>query len=68
MTTTEDPVSTTSSTAKFVYRFGDGHADGSADMRNLLGGMDAWKRLERPMETGPSEHSVTTPDVEGLRQ
>src|SRR5688500_2788823 len=27
--------------AKYVYHFGDGHADGSADMRNLLGGKGA---------------------------
>src|ERR1700741_2822698 len=26
---------------QYVYRFGDGHADGSADMRNLLGGKGA---------------------------
>src|SRR6476660_4616309 len=27
--------------SKFVYLFGDGHADGNADMRNLLGGKGA---------------------------
>jgi pyruvate,orthophosphate dikinase len=27
--------------AKYVYHFGNGHADGSADMRNLLGGKGA---------------------------
>ncbi len=41
MTTTENPVSTTNATAKYVYLFGDGKADGSADMRNLLGGKGA---------------------------
>jgi hydroxyacylglutathione hydrolase len=41
---------------------------GARDVRNLLGGMDAWKRLERRMDTGASAHSVTTPDVEGPRQ
>ena len=34
--TSESPAKT-----HFVYRFGDGHADGSADMRNLLGGKGA---------------------------
>jgi len=41
---------------------------GARDVRNLLGGMDAWKQLERRMELGPSEHSVTTPEVEGPRR
>ena len=41
---------------------------GARDVRNLLGGMEAWKRLERRMDVGASEHSVTTPDVEGPRQ
>src|SRR5215203_2830685 len=27
--------------AKYVYHFGEGHADGTADMRNLLGGKGA---------------------------
>ncbi|MDP3310165.1 MAG: rhodanese-like domain-containing protein, partial [Polaromonas sp.] len=40
---------------------------GARDVRNLLGGMKAWKRLERPMDFGASGHSVTTPDVEGPR-
>ena len=41
---------------------------GARDVRNLLGGMEAWKKLERRTETGDSEHSVTTPDVEGPRR
>jgi pyruvate,orthophosphate dikinase len=41
MTTTERPVTATSTKTQFVYRFGDGKADGSADMRNLLGGKGA---------------------------
>jgi len=41
---------------------------GARDVRNLLGGMDAWKRLDMRMDFGASDHSVTTPDVEGPRQ
>ena len=41
---------------------------GARDVRNLLGGMDAWKRLGRRMDVGASENSVTTPDVEGPRR
>ncbi|MEO6322020.1 MAG: rhodanese-like domain-containing protein [Polaromonas sp.] len=41
---------------------------GARDVRNLLGGMDAWKRLERRREFGASDLSVTTPEVEGPRQ
>lgn len=41
---------------------------GARDVRNLLGGMDAWKKLERRVDVGASEQSVTTPDVEGPRQ
>ncbi|MES2787012.1 MAG: rhodanese-like domain-containing protein [Pseudomonadota bacterium] len=41
---------------------------GARDVRNLLGGMDAWKKLKRPREVGASEQSVTTPEVEGKRQ
>jgi hydroxyacylglutathione hydrolase len=41
---------------------------GARDVRNLLGGMEAWKRLERRIDVGASEHSVTTPDVEGPRR
>ncbi len=37
----ETPTATQTATAKYVYRFGGGHADGSADMRNLLGGKGA---------------------------
>src|SRR5499427_6948597 len=32
---------TSSATAKWVYRFGNGKAEGRADMRNLLGGKGA---------------------------
>jgi pyruvate,orthophosphate dikinase len=41
MTTTEGSGATSTTAAKYVYLFGDGHADGSADMRNLLGGKGA---------------------------
>jgi hydroxyacylglutathione hydrolase len=41
---------------------------GATEVRNLLGGMEAWKRLDLPMDFGASEHSVTTPDVEGPRR
>jgi hydroxyacylglutathione hydrolase len=41
---------------------------GARDVRNMLGGMDAWKHLELRMDVGASEHSVTTPDVEGPRR
>ncbi len=41
---------------------------GARDVRNMLGGMDAWERLERRREFGPSNLSVTTPDVEGSRK
>ena len=41
---------------------------GARDVRNLLGGMEAWQHLDRPRDTGPAEHSVTTPDVEGPRR
>ena len=41
---------------------------GARDVRNLLGGMDAWNRLERQREFGASAASVTTPDVEGERR
>lgn len=41
---------------------------GARDVRNLLGGMDAWKSLDRRMDVGTSDHSVTTPEVEGPRQ
>lgn len=41
---------------------------GAQDVRNLLGGTDAWKRLQRRMEFGAAADSVTTPDVEGPRQ
>lgn len=41
---------------------------GARDVRNLLGGMDAWRKLGRGMVFGASANSVTTPDVEGPRQ
>ena len=41
---------------------------GVQDVRNLLGGMNAWKKLQRRMDTGASPDSVTTPDVEGPRR
>jgi hydroxyacylglutathione hydrolase len=41
---------------------------GARDVRNLLGGLDAWIKLDRRIDSGASEHSVTTPDVEGPRQ
>lgn len=41
---------------------------GARDVRNLLGGMEAWKKMERRVDVGASEQSVTTPDVEGPRQ
>jgi hydroxyacylglutathione hydrolase len=41
---------------------------GARDVRNLLGGMTAWKQLERRMDMGASPLSVTTPDVEGPRR
>ena len=41
MTTTEGSGVPSGTASKYVYNFGDGHADGSADMRNLLGGKGA---------------------------
>jgi pyruvate,orthophosphate dikinase len=41
MTTSEERATSTTAAQKYVYLFGDGHADGSADMRNLLGGKGA---------------------------
>lgn len=41
---------------------------GARDVRNMLGGMDAWERHERRREFGSSNLSVTTPDVEGSRK
>jgi hydroxyacylglutathione hydrolase len=40
---------------------------GARDVRNLLGGMQAWNKLERRCEFGASDLSVTTPEVEGPR-
>lgn len=36
-------------------------------VKNLLGGMTAWEKLQLPKETG-AERSVTTPDIEGARK
>ena len=41
---------------------------GARDVRNMLGGMDAWEKLELAREFGPSDYSVTTTDVEGPRK
>lgn len=41
---------------------------GAKDVRNLLGGMDAWKRLKRRLDYGSTDGSVSTPDVEGERR
>ncbi len=40
---------------------------GVRGVKNLLGGMTAWHKLELPMERGAAG-SVTTPDVEGARR
>ena len=40
-TTSQNSVSAEETLGKHVYRFGDGRADGSAEMRNLLGGKGA---------------------------
>src|SRR5262245_12971848 len=40
-TTPETPTPSPTTTPKFVYLFGGGKADGTADMRNLLGGKGA---------------------------
>ena len=41
---------------------------GARDVRNMLGGMDAWERLKRRREFGSSDVSVTTSEVEGERK
>ncbi len=41
--------------------------NGYQNVKNLLGGMTAWTKLELPTTKG-SEHSVTTPDIEGKRE
>ena len=41
--------------------------NGYENVDNVLGGMTAWTKLELPTEKG-SEHSVTTPDIEGKRE
>lgn len=40
---------------------------GIANVKNLLGGMTAWKKLELPTETG-RDGSITTPEIEGVRR
>lgn len=40
---------------------------GFKNVKNLLGGMTAWKQLELEMEQG-ADHSITTPDIEGKRE
>jgi len=40
---------------------------GFKNVKNLLGGMTAWGKLQLPTEKG-REHSITTPDIEGLRK
>jgi pyruvate,orthophosphate dikinase len=41
MTTSQAAAASGNTAAKYVYLFGDGKADGAADMRNLLGGKGA---------------------------
>jgi hydroxyacylglutathione hydrolase len=41
--------------------------NGYPNVKNLLGGMTAWTKLELPTTKG-SERSVTTPDIEGKRE
>src|SRR5438477_246410 len=41
MTTTSRTSGATTTATSYVFRFGDGHADGSADMKDLLGGKGA---------------------------
>src|SRR5437867_12823852 len=41
MATTSPRPAAPETASKFVYRFGDGHADGSAEMKDLLGGKGA---------------------------
>jgi hydroxyacylglutathione hydrolase len=40
---------------------------GYQNVKNLLGGMTAWDKLELPTKTG-GEQSITTPDIEGKRE
>ena len=40
---------------------------GFTNVKNLLGGMTAWGKLALPTDKG-REHSITTPDVEGVRK
>src|SRR5688572_33055477 len=41
MTTSETTAASPAAAIKYVYKFGGGQADGSAEMRNLLGGKGA---------------------------
>ena len=41
--------------------------NGYPNVTNLLGGMTAWTKLELPTTKG-SDHSVTTPEIEGNRE
>src|SRR5438477_8176071 len=41
MTTTSRTSGATTTATSYVFRFGDGHADGSADMEDLVGGKGA---------------------------
>jgi len=41
--------------------------NGYKHVKNLLGGMTAWNKLELETRKGP-EHTVTTPDIEGKRE
>lgn len=40
---------------------------GFSNVENLLGGMTAWKKLGLPT-VEDHENSITTPDIEGIRQ
>jgi hydroxyacylglutathione hydrolase len=40
---------------------------GIQNVKNLLGGTTAWKKLDLPMRKD-SEHTITTPDIEGERK
>jgi hydroxyacylglutathione hydrolase len=40
---------------------------GIRNAKNLLGGMTAWQRLDLPTKKD-REHTITTPDIEGVRR
>ncbi len=40
---------------------------GLHNVKNVLGGMTAWQKLELPTRKD-SEHTITTPDIEGVRK